>query len=158
MIGAIRFHLASEHYFPEGRFKDLAPAKAEDMVPGALLPKDLMGKVHKYTCHLQPCTKRKQGYKELVLHLATQHHKLKEVMALDSRPGVAAMLAHLYPEEEEQKPAVKVKQEKEKFTAMETDNSEDVDDPTSHKSLQPKKPSQVQPKNQPVQTRVQIYQ
>ena len=48
-----RFHLASEHYFPEGSFKDLAPAKAEDMVPGALLPKDLVGKVHKYTCYLQ---------------------------------------------------------------------------------------------------------
>jgi len=151
----MRFHLASEHYFPEGSFKDLAPANAEDMVPGAFLPKDLMGKVHKYTCKLQPCTKRRQGYKELVLHLATQHHKLKEVMALDSRPGVAAMLAHLYPEEEEQKPAVKVKQEKEKFTAMETDNSEDVDDPTSHKTLPPSKPPQVQPKAQPVQTRVQ---
>jgi len=151
----MRFHLASEHYFPEGSFKDLAPAKAEDMVPGAFLPKDLMGKVHKYTCHLQPCTKRRQGYKELVLHLATQHHKLKEVMSLDSRPGVAAMLAHLYPEEEEQKPAVKVKQEKEKVTAMETENSEDVDDPTSHKTLLPTKPTQVKPKAQLVQTRVQ---
>ena len=28
----------------------------------------------------QPCTKRKQGYKELVLHLATQHQLLKEVL------------------------------------------------------------------------------
>jgi len=152
----MRFHLASEHYFPEGSFKDLAPAKAEDMVPGALLPKDLMGKVHKYTCHLQPCTKRKQGYKELVLHLATQHHKLKEVMALDSRPGVAAMLAHLYLAEEEQKPAAKVKQEKEKVTAMELDNSEDVDNPTtSQKTLPPAKPTQVKPKAQVVQARVE---
>jgi len=155
----MRFHLASEHYFPEGSFKDLAPAKAEDMVPGAKLPKDLMGKVHKYTCQLQPCTKRKQGYKELVLHLATQHHKLKEVMALDSRPGVAAMLANLYPAEEEQKPAVRVKQEKEKVTVKEPDNSEDVDDPTSLKTLPPanvSKPPQVKPKTvQQVQPRVQ---
>merc|ERR1719341_1342204 len=72
-----------------------------------------------------------------------------------TRPGVAAMLAHLYPEEEEQKPAVKVKQEKEKVTAMETENSEDVDDPTSHKTLLPTKPTQVKPKAQLVQTRVQ---
>ena len=49
-------------------------------MPGAKLPRDLVGKVHKYTCQLQPCTKRKQGYRELVLHLATQHQKLKEVM------------------------------------------------------------------------------
>ena len=109
---ALRFHLASEHYFPEGGFKDLAPAKAEDLMPGAKLPRDLVGKVHKYTCNLQPCTKRKQGYRELVLHLATQHQKLKEVMAMDRRPGVAALMAHLYPIEEEQKPEVKVKQEK----------------------------------------------
>ena len=39
-------------------------------------------------------------------------------MALDSRPGIAAMLAHLYPSEEEEKPLVEVKQEKEKVIAM----------------------------------------
>ena len=97
-----RFHLAAEHYFPEGKFKDVAPPSADDLEPGKLLPNNLMGKVYKYSCHFQvkqgsiftnleklhtralfipqPCTKRKQGYKELVLHLATQHQLLKEVL------------------------------------------------------------------------------
>ena len=48
-----RFHLAAEHYFPEGKFKDVAPPSAEDLEPGKLLPKDLMGKVYKYSCHFQ---------------------------------------------------------------------------------------------------------
>ena len=173
ILRVFRFHLASEHYFPDGKFKDLAPAKAEDLVPGAALPKDLTGKVHKYVCHLQPCTKRRQGYREYVLHLATQHCKLKEVMALDSRQGIAAMLAHLYPSEEEekplvevkqekekviampeeeQKPLVEVKQEKEKVIAMEALNSEDVDDPTAENELPTSnvpKPTQVKPKTPP---------
>ena len=111
-----------------------------------------MGKVYKYSCHFQvkqgsiftnleklhtralfipqPCTKRKQGYKELVLHLATQHQLLKEVlcpfggmlirflilslkyspalkhfpgqvMSKDKRPGVAAVFAALFDDEEQ---------------------------------------------------------
>merc|ERR1719234_2778453 len=131
----MRFHLAAEHYFPEGKFKELAPPSKEDLEPGKLLPKDLMGKVYKYSCHFQPCTKRKQGYKELVLHLATQHQLLKEVMAKDKRPGVAAVLAVLYPEEEEQvKKAEKVggavKQEKKKTNVGKENLDENVDDPT----------------------------
>ena len=48
-----RFHLAAEHYFPEGKFKDVAPPSADDLEPGKLLPNDLMGKVYKYSCHFQ---------------------------------------------------------------------------------------------------------
>ena len=92
----------AELYFPEGKFKEAAPPSTDDLEPRKLLPKDLMGKVYKYSCHFQvkqgsiftnletlhtrsfftpqPCTKRKQGYKELVLHLATQHQLLKEVL------------------------------------------------------------------------------
>ena len=32
--------------------------------------------------HPQPCSQRKLGYKELVLHLATQHQLLKQVLVL----------------------------------------------------------------------------
>ena len=35
----------------------------------------------------------------MVLHLATQHQLLKEVMQKDKRPGIAAVLKALYPEE-----------------------------------------------------------
>ena len=48
-----RFHLAAEHYFPEGKFKDHAPPSKEDLEPGKLLPNDLHGKQFKYTCQLQ---------------------------------------------------------------------------------------------------------
>ena len=42
-----RFHLAADHYFPEGKFKEVAFPSAEDLEPGKLLPNDLMGKVYK---------------------------------------------------------------------------------------------------------------
>ena len=48
-----RFHLAAEHYFPEGKFIAIAPPTEEDLEPGKSLPKDLMGKTYKYSCHLQ---------------------------------------------------------------------------------------------------------
>ena len=86
----------------------MAPPKEEDLEEGAKVPRDEHGKVWKYTCHLQPCTKRQLGYKELVLHLATQHQLLREVMARDARPGAAAALALLYPEDRVEKVAVKV--------------------------------------------------
>ena len=53
LMGFKRFHLAAEHYFPEGKFKDVAPPSADDLEPGKLLPNDLMGKVFKYSCHFQ---------------------------------------------------------------------------------------------------------
>ena len=46
----MRFHLASEHYFPEGGFKDVVRAAAEDIGPEDLQPKDLVGSMKKYTC------------------------------------------------------------------------------------------------------------
>ncbi len=48
-----RFHLAAEHYFPEGKFIAIAPPTEEDLEPGKSLPKDLMGKTYRYSCHLQ---------------------------------------------------------------------------------------------------------
>ena len=54
-------------------------------------------------CPLQPCTQRvMKEQKELALHLATHHHKLREVMARDQREGMATVLATLYPEEQEE--------------------------------------------------------
>jgi len=154
----MRFHLAAEHYFPEGKFKDVAPPSADDLEPGKLLPNDLMGKVFKYSCHFQPCTKRKQGYKELVLHLATQHQLLKEVMAKDKRNGVADVFAALYENEEQVKKVVDdVKQEKKaKCGNVGKENlDENVDDPPPALPVKPaktaKKPPQVQ-----VQPRVEV--
>ena len=98
--------------------------------------------MYKYTCHLQPCTKRRQGYKEMVLHLATQHHRLKQVMSVDKRPGVAEVVAALYPAEEE-KVLANVKQEEERMVGPKEskDTEADVDDPTASAVVSTSKPS-----------------
>ena len=46
MLFVTRFHLAAEHYFPEGKFIAIAPPTEEDLEPGKSLPKDLMGKTY----------------------------------------------------------------------------------------------------------------
>ena len=100
--------------------------------------------MYKYTCHLQPCTKRKQGYKEMVLHLATRHHMLKQVMLVDKRPGVAEVAAALYPAEaEEEKVLTNFKQEEEKKVGPKEleDTEADVDDPTATAVVSTSKPS-----------------
>jgi len=154
----MRFHLAAEHYFPEGKFKDVAPPSADDLEPGKLLPNDLMGKVYKYSCHFQPCTKRKQGYKELVLHLATQHQLLKEVMSKDKRPGVAAVFAALYEDEEQVKKVVDaVKQEKNatRGNVGKENLDENVDDPPPALPVKPARAAKKLPQVQ-VQPRVEV--
>ena len=93
----MKHHLVNEHYFPEGGFKEVVRAAEEDIGPGDLVPRDLVGKKFLYTCHLQPCTTRRQGYKDMVLHMANQHNKLKEVMLEDTRPEVAEAVRHLFP-------------------------------------------------------------
>jgi len=156
----MRFHLAAEHYFPEGKFKEVAPPSPEDLEPGKLLPNDLMGKVYKYSCHFQPCTKRKQGYKELVLHLATQHQLLKEVMAKDKRPGVAAVFAALYPDEDKEqvKKAEDVVKQEKKVTSgnLGKENlDENVDDPPPALPVKPARAAKKLPQVQ-VQPRVEV--
>ena len=44
----MKHHLASEHYFPEGGFKDIVRAAEEDIGPEDLLPKDLVGRVYRW--------------------------------------------------------------------------------------------------------------
>ena len=124
----MRFHLAAEHYFPEGGFKDIVRAAAEDIGPGDLLPRDLVGSVYRYTCHLQPCRKRKQGYKEIVLHLATQHQRLKEVMLVDKRPGVAEAAAALFPPEEENALTEVKEEEENRMASKKSEDTEKTED------------------------------
>jgi len=129
----LRFHYAQEHYFAAGSFSKIAPS-AEPLEEGELLPKDIMGRVYKYTCPFH-CTRRRMGYKEHVLHLATQHHKLKDVMKVDTRPGIDKVLIYLYPETRAEGATLKkdvlgeptIKRE---ATFENEDNSEDVDDPS----------------------------
>jgi len=128
-----RFHY-SVHYYESNSF--LSILKPQDLKDGKA--QDDIGKVYKYTCPHDGCTKRKMGYKEMCVHLATAHQQLKQLMMADSRPGIKEIANRLYPLEPF--PLVKVKQEKNISTvpavhsirqniALDNDNSEDVDDP-----------------------------
>merc|ERR1719318_2201681 len=117
------------------------PSSAPRIKPEDLLAngkaQDETGKVYKYTCPHDGCTKRKMGYKEMCVHLATAHQQLRQLMKADKRPGMKEVLNRLYPEEPTFT-TVKVKQEKGVTSTVpvvttvrqELDNSEDVDDPT----------------------------
>merc|ERR1719154_582001 len=142
-----RFHY-SKHYYDSNAFLDIL--KPEDLKDGKA--QDEIGRVFKYTCPHNGCTKRKMGYKEICVHLATAHQQLRELMASDNRPGIKQVLDRLYPQVEVF-PAVRVKQEKgveqekgvdisiniPRREAIDTDNSEDVDDPTVESNPAPHK-------------------
>ena len=94
-LASVRFHYAREHYLPEGGFEKYVVAGGQQ-------------------CPYQPCTKRIiRKRSEVLLHVATQHQKLREVMEGDGRRGVGLVMDSLYPREEVQGVA-RVKQEKEK--------------------------------------------
>jgi len=146
MSSNARFHY-SVHFFEENAFINIL--KPRDLKDGKA--QDTSGKVEKYTCHYVGCTKRKMGYKELCVHLATSHQLLRQVMGEDKRPGMKEALNMLYPPED-LIPAVKVKQEKGTPPSipkvhvpiprsnLELEDSEDVDDP-SGSSDQPARPA-----------------
>merc|ERR1712002_14854 len=132
-----RFHY-SVHFFEENAFIDiLTPFDLKDGKP-----QDVDGKIHKYTCRYDGCTKRRMGYKELCVHLSATHQILRTLMSKDKRPEMKGAMDMLFPPEDLLIPAVKVKQEKgvipssPKVSAptsrsgLELEDSEDVDDPS----------------------------
>jgi len=167
-----RFHY-SVHFYDENAF--LSMLKPEDLLENGKA-QDETGRVYKYTCPHEGCTKRKMGYKEMCVHLATAHQQLRQLMKEDKRPGMKEVLNRLYPEEPTFS-TVKVKQEKGVTSTLpvvttvrqELDNSEDVDDPTEpdtsskpsiaskHNKAAPaaRRPA-VQVKQQPVKTKMEV--
>jgi len=129
-----RFHY-SDHFYEANAF--LSILKPDDLKDGKA--QDEAGKVFKYTCPHDGCTKRKMGYKEICIHLATAHQQLRQLMMEDKRPGMKEVVNKLYPPEPSFS-SVKVKQEKGVLPSvgssleLEVDNSEDVDDPTESES------------------------
>ena len=125
-----RFHYSC-HYYDSGAF--LSIMKPRDLKDGKA--QDEIGKVIKYTCPHSGCTKRKMGYKEICIHLATAHQQLKELMMAEKRTDIKSSLYKLYSKEECGSPPtpVQVKQERmDKIVASsahQSENSEDVDDP-----------------------------
>jgi len=133
-----RFHY-SMHYYDEDAF--LSVLRPEDMKDGKA--QDDTGKVVKYTCSYDGCTKRKMGYKEMCIHLATAHQKLKKFLMEDKRIGMREVLEKLFPPKPEPggDSSIKLKAEKHSvptpqvISELELENSEDVDDPTEPEQL-----------------------
>jgi len=125
-----RFHY-SIHFFNENAFiKIMQPY---DMKDGKA--QDIIGNVQKYICPYGPCTRRKMGYKELCVHVATSHQILRHFMGEDKRPGMREALNALYPPwapspPKDLIPAVKVKQEK----GVTPSNSDDENNAGAEKS------------------------
>jgi len=93
-------------YYKEGAFHKLLPPL--DLVDGKVY--DEVGK--KYACqHTDTCTKRKMGYRELCMHMATSHMVVSSIMATDKRIGMESVLAKLFPGVEYKGGEVKVKEE-----------------------------------------------
>jgi len=133
-----RFHY-SKHYYEDNPCPFLPILKPNDLRDGKA--QDEAGKVFKYTCPYPGCTKRKMGYKEICVHLATAHQHLRRLLMEDKRPGMKEVLDKLYPPEEPNIPiTVKVKQEKGvapsiPIKSVEMENSEDVDDPAEPEGI-----------------------
>jgi len=126
-----KFHY-SVHYYEENAFIDIL--KPKDLKDGKA--QDETGSTVKYTCPHKGCTKRKMGYKEICVHLATAHQQLKELMMTDNRIGIKAAMDKLFPPVVAS--PVKVKKEVGSSAPMEAeDNSEDVDDPTEKTTKRP---------------------
>ena len=89
-----KFHY-SVHYYDANAFLHLL--KPEDLKDGRA--QDEVGRVFKYTCPHEGCTRRKMGYKEICVHLATAHQQLRQLMIADTRPGMKEVLDRLYPQE-----------------------------------------------------------
>ena len=102
-----RFHY-SVHFYAENAFVSII--KPEDLKNGRA--EDENGKIYKYTCPHDGCTKRKMGYKEICVHLSTAHQILRQLMMDDKRPGMREAGEKLYPPVQPLSPLMKVKEEK----------------------------------------------
>jgi len=128
MSTTARFHYSS-HFYDEGAFFDTV--MPSDLLNGKA--QDEMGRIHKYQCPHNGCTKRRMGYKELCMHLGTAHQQLKDFLKDDIREGMVDVMNKLYPPTSEPLYPGAIKKEKDviqpKSVETELDNSEDVDDP-----------------------------
>jgi len=89
-LWAIRYHYAS-CYFDTGVYQQLGsdylPGEQNSNPDGTV--RDLLGREVKYRCIEEGCLmKRQVGYKELCIHMASDHGGLEKVMAEDSREEI----------------------------------------------------------------------
>jgi len=89
-LWAIRYHYAS-CFFDSGVYLTLGGAylPGEQNVKEDGTPRDMLGQEVRYRCIEEGCTmKRQVGYKELCIHMASDHGGLEEVMSNDERQEI----------------------------------------------------------------------
>jgi len=137
-----RFHYSS-HYYDEGAFFDTV--MPSDLLNGKA--QDEVGRIHKYQCPHNGCTKRMMGYKELCVHLGTAHQQLKDFLKDDIREGMLDVMNELYPPSNEPFSPGAIKKEKDviqsKAVVTEIDKSEVVDDPDESTTVRQNSPVKV---------------
>ena len=126
-----RFHL-SIHYYDQNKFSTKGILTPSD--PGADgKAVDDKGKVVKYSCKYVGCTQRMMGYKQMCVHLATQHQELRQLLRSDDNQDMKKLGFLLYEDEmDENSVTVTIKKENVDITVSEESengNSEDVDNP-----------------------------
>ena len=134
--GNARFHL-SLHYYDAGKFSEKDIFTPEDPDKNG---KAMDDKAPKYSCRYDRCTKRRMGYKEMCVHLATQHQMLEGLM-VDGNHEIQRIRKILYPNLNEPEVKVKVKSEPIQPEA----DQEDPDDPDDPSAKVTPAPSKVKP-------------
>ena len=93
-LWTVRYHYAS-CYFDSGVYQTLGgsylPGEQNSNEDGSA--RDVLGREVKYRCMEEGCTmKRQVGYKELCIHMASDHGGLERVMAEDEREEVRDLI------------------------------------------------------------------
>ena len=96
-LWTVRYHYAS-CYFDSGVYHTLGgsylPGEQNSNEDGSA--RDVLGREVKYRCMEEGCTiKRQVGYKELCIHMASDHGGLEKVMAEDEREEVRDLVAKI---------------------------------------------------------------
>ena len=132
-----RFHL-SIHYYDQNKFstKGILTPSDPDADGKAL---DDKGKVVKYSCKHAGCTRRMMGYKEMFVHLATQHQELRQLLRSDDNQDMKKLGFLLYEDEmDENSKTVTVKKENVDINlSEESGNSEEIDNPDDTSDSEP---------------------
>ena len=136
-----RFHL-SIHYYDQNKFsaKGILTPSDPDADGKAL---DDKGKVVKYSCKHAGCTRRKMGYKEMCVHLATQHQELRQLLRSDDNQDMKKLGFLLYEDEMDENSVTVKKENVDINLSEESGNSEEIDNPDDTLDSEPPPSAEV---------------
>jgi len=87
-------HHYAKCYYRLGRFSTLYPPFLRD---GKMV---VDWTEREYRCREEDCSKRPMSHRDLCLHMSTTHGATRTIMALDPTPGIQAVFARIFPEDQ----------------------------------------------------------